>query len=274
MRRIKTSKLLLCIVVIAIALLSMGMLGCGVKNTGPLVVGMELQYPPFEMSDESGTPTGFSVDMAYALGEFLGREVVIENTAWTGLIPSLQTGKVDLVISSMTITPERAEVVDFSNPYFTAGLALLISQFSDVSEYKDLANPGNIVAVKTGTLGEYAAKTIAQPEQITSFQQVSAAVLEVTQARADAFIYDPFTVYKSHLENEATTKYNLSPIEGTYTSWGVAVKKGNKELLREINEFIELFYQSGGFAKLTDTYLSEVSGAFKDAGVPFFYDTQ
>ena len=70
-----------------------------------LVVGMELAYPPFEMTDAANNPTGISVDFAKALGEELGRTVVIENMAWSGLIPALETGKIDLIISSMTIRP-------------------------------------------------------------------------------------------------------------------------------------------------------------------------
>ncbi len=72
-----------------------------------LKVGMELAYPPFEMSEKDGTPSGVSVDFAKALGKYLGKDVVIENIAWDGLIPSLKTGKIDLIISSMTITDER-----------------------------------------------------------------------------------------------------------------------------------------------------------------------
>jgi len=70
-----------------------------------LVVGMELAYPPFETTDAANKPTGISVDFAKALGAELGREVVIENMAWAGLIPALETKKVDLIISSMTYLP-------------------------------------------------------------------------------------------------------------------------------------------------------------------------
>ena len=81
-----------------------------------MVVAMELAYPPFETKDDAGNPIGVSVDLAKAFGESIGREVVIENIAWDGLIPALQTGKVDMIISSMTITADRKEVVDFSDP--------------------------------------------------------------------------------------------------------------------------------------------------------------
>ena len=74
----------------------------------PLVVGMELAYPPFEMTDTAGKPTGVSVDIANALGKSLARPVVIQNMAFDGLIPALKAGKVDLVISSMTATVRGA----------------------------------------------------------------------------------------------------------------------------------------------------------------------
>ena len=71
----------------------------------PLRVGMELSYPPFEMRDESGAPSGVSVEIARALGDSLGRAVDIQNLPFDGLIPALKTSKIDLILSSMTATP-------------------------------------------------------------------------------------------------------------------------------------------------------------------------
>src|SRR5438552_11375611 len=92
-------------------------LGCAPATKEKLIVGMELAYPPFEMTDPQGRPTGVSVDLARALGKFLGQEIQIQNLPFDGLIPSLQTRKIDLIISSLTATPERAKSIDFSDPY-------------------------------------------------------------------------------------------------------------------------------------------------------------
>src|SRR5450631_3182568 len=83
--------------------------GCKEQQAGKdtLIVGMELAYPPFEMTDEKGAPKGVSVDLANELGKALGKKIVIQNSAFDGLIPSLKTGKIDLILSSMTITEER-----------------------------------------------------------------------------------------------------------------------------------------------------------------------
>ena len=94
----------------------------------PLIVGMELAYPPFEMTDPQGKPSGVSVDLATDLAKSLGRPVLIQNTAFDGLIPALKTGKVDLVISSLTATAEREKSIDFSDPYVSTGLCLLLKR--------------------------------------------------------------------------------------------------------------------------------------------------
>lgn len=119
----------------------------------PLVVGMELAYPPFEMTDTAGKPTGVSVDIANALGKSLARPVVIQNMAFDGLIPALKAGKVDLVISSMTATAERAQSIDFSDPYISTGLCLLLKKDSTAQSIADLDKDGFKVAVKKGTTG-------------------------------------------------------------------------------------------------------------------------
>jgi polar amino acid transport system substrate-binding protein len=103
---------------------------------------MELGYPPFEMRDEKGEPKGVSVDLARALAEFLGRPLEIQNLTFDGLIPSLKTGKIDLVLSSMTATEERARAIDFSDPYLKTGLCLLVGRRADVKSIAELNQAG------------------------------------------------------------------------------------------------------------------------------------
>src|SRR5271167_3505202 len=114
---------------IVVALLA---LFCGATRADdtdkPLVIGMELNYPPFEMTDASGTPCGVGVDMARALCAYLHRPIDIENMPFEGLIPALKTGRIDLIISSMTATDERRKSIDFSDPYLNTGLSILVKK--------------------------------------------------------------------------------------------------------------------------------------------------
>lgn len=171
---------------------------------------MELAYPPFETKDDAGNPSGLSVDFMRDFGDAYGYDVEIQNTGWDGLIPSLQTGKADLVISSMTITPEREEAVGFSDPYARAQLAILANSASGASSIEDLDQPDKTVAV------------------FIPFQ-------------------DP--------------EY-----------WGVAVAKGNRELLDQLNEFIAQSRQDGEFDRLTQAYLPQEKAAFDDLGFAWFFD--
>lgn len=257
-------------------LLTMGTLiwaaGNQEKQTDELVVAMELQYPPFEMSDTDGNPAGISVEIAKALGEYLDRPVRIENIAWTGLIPSLQTGKADIIISSMTITEERKEVVDFSDPYITSGLTLLIAADSPVMSFEDLNKEGIVVAVKSGTTGSQVAREQLPNAQVRQFDEVAACVLEVSQGKADVFIYDALTVYENHKKHPETTRVNITSIPGTEGYWGMAIKKGNDQLLADVNDFIASFRAEGGFERIADIYLGEQKALFDASGVPFFFD--
>ncbi len=234
-----------------------------------LVVGMELKYPPFEMTDEKGNPTGVSVDMAHALGKHLGKKVVIENLAFDGLIPSLKSGKIDLIISSMTATPERAQSVDFSEPYLRTGLCLLLRKGCNAKSVRDLDAPGRMVAVKQGTTGQlYAARNI-NPERLLVLDDEAACVLEVVQGKADGFIYDQMSIYQHWKRHPETTRAILQPFQEE--SWAAAVRKGNKALLAQVNEFLQAYRASGGFDALGDKYLKEQKDAFKQMGIPFFF---
>ena len=234
-----------------------------------LKVGMELAYPPFEMTDEKGAPKGVSVDMAYALGRFLGRETVIQNTAFDGLIPALQSGKIDLVISSMTITAERQKAIDFSAPYLTTGLCLLVGKTSPVQSIADLDRPGRTVAVKKGTTGHlYAAQTIKKAKVLV-LDKEAAAVLEVVQGKADAFIYDQMSTYQNWRRNADHTRALLNPFQQEH--WGIALRKNNTALKDKVNRFLQEFRREGGFERLGDSYLKEQKEAFKRLGYPFYF---
>jgi polar amino acid transport system substrate-binding protein len=238
------------------------------ENVKPLIVGMELAYPPFEMTDRNGKPSGVSVDLATDLAKSLGRPLVIQNTAFDGLIPALKTGKVDLVISSMTATTERAQSIDFSDPYISTGLCLLLIKNSGARGIDDLDRVGVKVVVKKGTTGHLYASSRLKNAEILVLDKEAAAVLEVSQGKADAFIYDQMSVYQNWQRNGATTRAILEPFQRE--SWAVGLRKGNDELKSKVNKFILEYRAKGGFEQLGDRYLKEMKDAFKRSGYSFF----
>jgi polar amino acid transport system substrate-binding protein len=225
---------------------------------------MELGYPPFEMRDASGQPAGVSVDLAKALGEQLKRPVQIENLPFDGLIPSLKTGKIDLILSSMTATEERARVLDFSEPYLRTGLCLLVGTKSTVQSPAD----AHTIVVKKGTTGHLYATKNLRGAKVLVLDKELACVLEVTQGKADAFIYDQMSVFSHWQRNRDTTRALLKPFQEE--SWAVGLPKGSP-LRGPINEFFAKYRADGGFERLGDKWLAEQKAEFKKLGIPFFF---
>ena len=250
------------------AVLAVSALAGAADRARPLIVAMELAYPPFEMTDPAGNPAGISVDLARDLGKSLGRPVVIENMAFDGLIPALKTGKVDLVISSMTATAERAKSIDFSDPYLATGLCLLLKKDSAAQGIADLDKAGIKVAVKKGTTGHLYAANRLKSAEILVLDKESAAVLEVAQGKADAFIYDQMSTFRNWQRNKETTRAILEPFQKE--AWAVGIRKGNAELRTRVNAFIADYRQKGGFDRLGDRYLKEMKDEFRRLGYSFF----
>lgn len=233
----------------------------------PLVVGMELSYPPFETVDEAGSPSGLSVDLAKSLGLELGREVVIKNIPYIGLIPALKNGQLDLIISSMTVTDERGRSIDFSDPYMSIGLALLVPKNSPVQNIQDLDNKGKKVAVKMGTTGQLYAQKNLKAASVIILDKESSAVMEVIQGKVDGFLYDQLSIYNNWQKNQDTTRALFNPIQKEY--WAIGLRKGNQALQAQVNAFLKKFRAEGGFENLTNRYLKEEKNYFATHNIPF-----
>jgi len=240
-----------------------------VAGPAPLVVGMDLSYPPFETINEQGLPAGISVDLAKALGESLQRPVQIENMPFTGLIPSLLTGKIDLILSSMTDTPERRKTIAFSDPYLSIGLAILTGTGSGIKGPADLDQNGHTVAVRQGTTGQVWAAGHLKQAKVLVLDKESSAVLEIVQGKAAGFLYDQMSVWKNQQEHPLETVALLEPVQTE--SWAIGLRPDDTKLRQQVNAFIKSFRSSGGFDRLGDLYLIDQKEAFAKAGIPFYF---
>ena len=272
------------VAVIAAVLLAAGLAGCSGGNAGDsdaasggesggktLTVAMELAYPPFETRDEAGDAYGISPAFMQEFADAYGYDLVIENTAFDGLIPALQTDKADAVMSSITITDEREAEVDFTDPYAVAQLAILANAQSGICRIDDLNQPDKTVAVKTGSTGDvYATKNLTNA-QIVRLADESACVTEVVRGRADGFLYDQLTIYRNNQANPDTTEAVFIPFQDP-EYWGIAVADGNDELRAQFNEFIAQCKQDGTFEELTQEFLADEKAAFDELGFRWFFD--
>ncbi len=238
-------------------------------GTKPFVVGMELAYPPFEMRGPDNRPDGISVRLAEDLAEYLGRPLEIRDIEWDGIIPSLQSGKIDAIISSMTRTPERDKAIAFSDGYVTNGLCLLVREDSEIQSAADLKPGEHKVAVKLATTGHQWARSEMPGLQLVVLSDAASCALEVVQGKADAFVYDQISIYQYWKKFEGETRPILDPIREE--TWAIGLRWGNEELLSRINSCLAELREAGRFDELAERYMAEEKRTFEAMGVPFIF---
>jgi polar amino acid transport system substrate-binding protein len=234
-----------------------------------LIVGAELNFPPFEMLDAKGQPTGVSMEMAAALGQYLHRPVQFQNIPFDGLIPSLKTGKIDLVISSMTVTDDRKKSIDFSDPYLKMGLSILAGNKTDIQSISDVDKPGHSVAVKKGTTGHIYSMQHLKSAKILVLNDDAACATEVAQGKADCFIYDQVSIFQHWQKYKETTRAILAPFQ--VEEWAIGIQKGNDDLHLKVNSFLKEFKANGGFDQIGEKYFGENKKRFAELGIPFYF---
>jgi polar amino acid transport system substrate-binding protein len=229
-----------------------------VLKRGTLVVGTEMQFFPFEYADEKGEPVGFDMDLARLAAKELGVQIEIKDMEFTGLIPSLQGGKVDMIISGMTGTLTRAKTVSFTEPYFVTGLCVLLSEkrAAGIRDAKELNAPDRILAVKLGTTGDLITEKRFPKAKVNRFKEETACVREVVTGRADAFLYDQISLVKHNKQNPDTTRVLLKPF--TYEPFAIAIRKGDFDFLNWLNMFLETIRKDGRYDELYRKHIQDL----------------
>lgn len=229
--RILVSYILFCIVAVSVGLLSCGGSGDSSAKRTVLRIGTDATYPPFETIDvETGKPSGFDVDLITLVCEVNGWKPEFIVTPFDGMIPGLQGKKYDVAISAMTITPERAAAVDFSEPYYLAGQTIAVPlDENNISKPDDLK--GKRVGAQLGTTGEMMAKRI-EGAQVFSFDNIGAAFLDMANGHLDAVLND-FPTTRAYIKSHATAK-TVGEILSK-EQYGIAMRKGETELRNAVN---------------------------------------
>ncbi|MEJ5349489.1 MAG: transporter substrate-binding domain-containing protein [Desulfosoma sp.] len=227
-----------------------------ILKRGELRVGFEAGYMPFEMTDKKGNFVGFDIDMAKEMAKAMGVKFVPVNTAWDGIIPSLITGKFDIIMSGMTVTQERNLKVNFADPYIIVGQTILLNKKHEgtVKSYKDLNDPKYIVTSKLGTTGEQAVKRLIPKCTYKSFETETEAALEVVNGKADAFVYDlPFCVV--FLAQQGAGKLVFLDEPFTYEPLAWAVNKGDPDFLNWLNNFLRQVKNDGRYEQIYNKWI-------------------
>ena len=230
-------------------------------SDGKLMIGSDIAYAPIEFFDEQNNPVGLDVDLANALGEALGVEVEFENAGFTTLLPSLDAQRYDIIMSSMTVNPERTAVVDFVE-YFMAGFGIIVAAGNPtgIEDQNDLC--GKIVAVQTGTVQvDYLKGPVDAPggldqtckdngdEGITvlEFETDPEAVQALIAGQADAEMADyPVAQYSAEqTEGELVVVSNVDP-----APYGIALRKSSTALKDVLQEALDQIIEDGTYDEI------------------------
>ena len=220
-----------------------------------ITVGADTTFPPFEM-EVHGKVTGFDIDLIHAIAKTEGLKLKLSTMDFQGLIPALQTGTIDVAVAGITITPQRAKVVNFSHPYYHSGLSILVKKDSPIHSVQDLK--GKTVAVKLGTTADLMMSKKAGV-QVQRFTNIDDAYNQMENGGANAVVFDnPVNL------NYAKSHPNVHVVGKLLTgeNYGIAVTKKDPGLLKKINDGLYKVYKSGEYAKLYKQYFGQDEHGF------------
>lgn len=220
-----------------------------------LNVGCTADFAPFEFQDVSGKEySGFDMDLIRAVGKEMGREVKIQNISFDGLVPALDAGNVDVVISGMTITEERKQKVAFSKPYYQSGLTVVVKKDNNaIQGFKDLE--GKSVAVQIGTTGANEARKI-KDAKVKEFNSSADTFIELRAGGVDAVVNDrPVNDYYLVQSGDQGAKVLKEVL--TAEDYGIAVHKKNEALVKEIDAALDKVRASGEYDKIYEKWFGK-----------------
>lgn len=225
--------------------------GCGGdKEKAPenkvYVVGTNAEYPPFEFI-ENGEVAGLDADIIKEAAKRMGIEYKWLNTNFDGLIPALQTKKVDLVIAGMSITPEREKAVNFSVPYLSSKVAIVTSKVNPIKDMNDLS--GKKYGVELGTTKEASARKIAGAEVIP-FSSNTGALVALKSGKVNGMVVDESVAQKFIDKNPELVM--IGTLEGEPKA--VAFNKDDTELAEKFSKVIEEMLNDGTIENLRKQY--------------------
>lgn len=245
-------KKLMALMLLMIAILA----GCGTSSDSEgsdkkeLIMGTSADYPPFEYIDSAKSEEiiGFDIDLANALGEKLGYTIKVKDFDFSGLIPAIQAGQVDLVMSGMSPTPERKENVDFSDIYYTAQDLVITKKDSNINSVEDLK--GKTIGVQLASIQEDAAKEIAKnvDVKVENRDRIPQLVEEIKAGRFDAAIIED-VVAQGYL-NKDDTLSSFTATEANDDAGSAIAFPKDSDLTEKFNEELNKMQENGELDKL------------------------
>jgi len=221
----------------------------------PLRVGVFPYYPPM-IFKKDGEIRGAEADLAIRLAKTLGREAQFIELGREQLIPALMDGKIDIIMSGMSITEARKARVPFAEPYLKIGLVALM-RAEDVSKFNSLTSireSFSTIGVVQGTTSEiFVRRNFLKAASIISFQKASEAPNLLVNMRIDLFVHDTPSVVWLVSQNEGVLKGFWEPFDQEYLGW--ALKPGDQDLMMKVNAILSDWKKDGTLKEILTRWL-------------------
>ncbi|QSZ67782.1 amino acid ABC transporter substrate-binding protein [Methanofollis aquaemaris] len=227
----------------------------GADDVPTYIVGVDSAYPPYAYMEKDGTITGLDVESVQWIAEKKGFKVEIKGMDWDGIIPALQQRKIDMVYSGMTITPERLEEVNFSNPYLTINQSFAVHDDSGLT-MDDIMAGKAVIGAQRGTTGAYwveqnlIANGTIPKENLKYFDSFPIAITALNNRQVDATIYDK----PPHMNSIQGQPLHIVGEIYTGENYGVAIRKEDNKLLKTVNEGLDELMASPKWEELLKKY--------------------
>ena len=222
------------------------------ENTdgGVLRMGTNATFPPYEYVDENNEVAGIDADIAAAIAEKLGMELEITDMAFDSLIPALQSDTIDIVLAGMTVDPERAEQVNFTDSYATGVQVIIVPEGSDIASPDDLE--GKNIGVQTGTTGDLYCTDDYGQEFVKQFDNGPLAVAALVNGQVDCVVID-----NEPAKNYVAANQGLKILDTAYANeeYAAAIAKDTTELFEQVNAAIQELKEDGTIDSIIEKYI-------------------
>lgn len=222
------------------------------ENTegGVLRMGTNATFPPYEYVDENNEVAGIDADIAAAIADKLGMELEITDMAFDSLIPALQSDTIDIVLAGMTVDPERAESVNFTDSYATGVQVIIVPEGSDIASPDDLE--GKNIGVQTGTTGDLYCTDDYGQEFVKQFDNGPLAVAALLNGQVDCVVID-----NEPAKNYVAANEGLKILDTAFANedYAAALAKEDTELYEQVNAAIQELKEDGTIASIIEKYI-------------------
>ena len=226
-------------------------------ESGKLHMSTNAEFPPYEMLDDAGNPIGIDVEVAQAIANKLGLELVVDDMSFDAALLAVQNGQSDIAMAGITVSEDRLAKMDFTDSYATGVQVVIVKEGSDVT----MDNLGEkMIGTQMGTTGYiYASDTVENggygEDHVIGYETGAVAVQALISGQVDAVIIDNLPA-QSYVEANAAA--GLTILEGTWVEedYAIGLQKGNADLMAAVNGALNELKADGTFQNIVDKYIT------------------